>query len=220
MDSTWTYELEQEFSSLYMKQLEDFLAKERSEFVIYPPSNEVFSVFEQSPFDKIKVVVIGQDPYHGQGQAHGLSFSVPSGIAIPPSLKNIYKELLEDLQIPMAKTGCLLPWAKQGVFLLNSILTVREKEPKSHHKQGWEKFTDAVVDRLIQREDPIVFLLWGKSAQEKGSKISLVERHKVFVAAHPSPYSASGFLGCRHFSKANECLLKWGKKPIQWDLAL
>lgn len=218
IEKTWNRELQEEFDKPYIKQLNDFLERERSEYVIYPDKDLVFSAFLQTPFDEIKVVIVGQDPYHGFGQAHGLSFSVPSGVRIPPSLKNIYRELAQDLEIPLATDGCLLPWAKQGVFLLNSILTVRDGEPKSHHSQGWEKFTDVVIEKLLTRKDPIVFLLWGKSAQEKGVRILSSTHHKVFMAAHPSPYSAKGFFGCRHFSKANECLLAWGKKTIDWHL--
>lgn len=218
MDKKWKQILEKELSSSYMEGLFSFLTKERSEYTIYPSEDLVFSAFSETPFDKVKVVIIGQDPYHGEGQAHGLSFSVLPGVPLPPSLKNIFKELGSDLHLPLPKTGYLLPWARQGVFLLNSILTVRAGEPKSHHNQGWERFTDAVIDKLLQREDPLVFLLWGKSAEEKGAKILLSPIHKVLIAAHPSPYSAKNFLGCRHFSKTNEYLVSWGKKPIIWDL--
>lgn len=218
MDKNWKQILEKELSSSYMGELFSFLAKERSEYTIYPSEDLVFSAFFETPFDKVKVVIIGQDPYHGNGQAHGLSFSVLPGVSPPPSLKNIFKELSSDLHLLIPKTGYLLPWAKQGVFLLNSILTVRAGEPKSHHNQGWERFTDAVIDKLLQREDPLVFLLWGKSAEEKGARILRSQTHKVLIAAHPSPYSAKNFLGCRHFSKANEYLVSWGKEPVTWDL--
>ncbi len=219
IDETWAKELKEDFESPYMKQLDLFLEEDRARGEVYPPKEKVFAAFSMTPFDKVKVVIVGQDPYHGPGQAHGLSFSVPEGIPPPPSLKNIYKELKQDLDIPVSASGCLISWAKQGVFLLNSILTVRRKEPKSHHKKGWERFTDSVIDKLLQRKDPIVFLLWGKSAQQKCEKILSSDRHKVFIAAHPSPYSAHNFLGCSHFSKANECLLSFGKEPINWDLS-
>ncbi|MGE0670996.1 MAG: uracil-DNA glycosylase, partial [Parachlamydiales bacterium] len=169
----------------------------------------------------VKVVIMGQDPYHGVGQAHGLSFSVPCGVRCPPSLKNIFAELKDDLNIPISQDGCLSKWAKQGVLLLNATLTVRAGEPRSHYGKGWERFTDAIVSKLIQRDDPIVFILWGKSAQEKCENILQHEKkgHAVLTAAHPSPYSAhSGFFGCRHFSKTNKFLEKWGKAPIDWRL--
>ena len=169
----------------------------------------------------MKVVIIGQDPYHGPGQAHGLCFSVPSGVRLPPSLKNIYLEIEKDLGLSSCKNGCLLPCAKQGVLLLNATLTVRAAEPKSHYGNGWEQFTDAVVERLIEREDPIVFLLWGKSAQEKLEGILSHKKtpHVVLTAAHPSGFSAyRGFFGCRHFSQVNTLLEKWGKTPIDWRI--
>jgi uracil-DNA glycosylase len=189
---------------------------------IYPPEPLVFHAFLQTPFSSVKVVIMGQDPYHGAGQAEGMSFSVPCGIPLPPSLKNIFIELEKDLGIPPSTTGSLTPWAKQGVLLLNATLTVREKEPKSHYGKGWEQFTDAVIRTLVEREDPIVFLLWGKSAQEKVEHIVKEGKthHAILVAAHPSPYSAySGFFGCRHFSKVNELLAKWKKPTIDWSLS-
>lgn len=219
MEKGWRTRLEKELSLPYVVELKNFLEKEKSSGAeIYPPEDLVFSSFLYAPYDKVKVVIIGQDPYHGPGQAHGLSFSVPPGVRIPPSLRNIFLEIQQDLGIHAPQTGCLIPWAKQGVFLLNATLTVRKGEPKSHYGKGWERFTDSVVDLLVQREDPIVFLLWGSSAQEKGKKIQTSEKHKVFTAAHPSPYSVSGFFGCKHFSKANECLIKWGKDPVDWRL--
>ena len=219
IDKTWAKELKEDLESPYMKRLSVFLEEERAKGPVYPSKEDVFAAFTMTPFDKVKVVIIGQDPYHGEGQAHGLSFSVPKGVKPPPSLKNIYKELNQDLDIVPSKEGCLISWAKQGVFLLNSILTVRAKEPKSHHQKGWEQFTDAVVEKLLQRKDPVVFLLWGKSAQQKCEKILSSNHHKVFIAAHPSPYSAHNFLGCSHFSKANECLKSFGKAPIEWKLS-
>ena len=219
IEESWKAELEEEFKKPYMAELKGFLEKEYLDGkIVYPPKPQIFQAFFKTPFKEVKVVIVGQDPYHGAGQAHGLSFSIQESQKLPPSLKNIYKELKADLGIEMAKTGNLTAWAKQGVLLLNATLTVREGEPKSHFKRGWETFTDAVIDKLLERDEPIVFLLWGKSAQDKGAKISSFPRHQVFVAAHPSPYSVSGFYGCRHFSKTNSCLEKWGKKTICWDL--
>jgi uracil-DNA glycosylase len=218
IDEEWAKVLKEELESPYMKQLAVFLEEERGKGPVYPSKEDVFAAFAITPFDKVKVVIVGQDPYHGKGQAHGLSFSVPKGVKPPPSLKNIYKELYQDLGIDPPEEGCLTSWAKQGVFLLNSILTVRAKEPKSHHQKGWERFTDSVIEKLSQRKDPIVFLLWGKSAQQKCEKILSSNHHKVFIAAHPSPYSAHNFLGCSHFSKTNECLRGFGKSSIDWKL--
>lgn len=215
----WHAVLGDELKKPYVKSLKDFLAKEQDAGkIVYPPEPLVFNAFRQTPFEKAKVVIMGQDPYHGAGQAHGLSFSVPCGIPLPPSLKNIYKELEHDLGIPSSHEGCLSGWAKQGVLLLNATLTVRAGEPKSHYGKGWEQFTDAVVLRLIQREEPLVFLLWGKSAQEKVRQFLQGEKskHEVLIAAHPSPYSVAGFSGCRHFSKANAFLQRVGQSPINW----
>jgi uracil-DNA glycosylase len=222
LEASWHHQLQEEVKQLYIQELKDFLAREKSENkLIYPPAPLVFNAFLHTPFPQVKVVIIGQDPYHGPGQAHGLSFSVPNGIPLPPSLKNIFSEIEQDLGIPPPKEGCLSSWAKQGVLLLNATLTVRAKEPTSHYGKGWERFTDAVIKQLIEREDPVVFLLWGKSAQEKLESILHHQktRHAVLTAAHPSPYSAySGFFGCRHFSKTNAYLTQWGKSPIRWDL--
>ncbi len=220
LEASWHQELAEEIAKPYIGQLKEFIAKEKADHrVVYPPESLVFNAFLHTPFDKVKVVIIGQDPYHGAGQAHGLCFSVPCGIPLPPSLKNIYLEMQQDLGIAPSQDGCLSAWARQGVLLLNATLTVRSGEPKSHYGMGWERFTDAVVERLIQREDPIVFVLWGKSAQEKLEHILQNQKtpHAVLTAAHPSPFSAySGFFGCRHFSKVNELLEKWGKTPIDW----
>jgi uracil-DNA glycosylase len=219
----WREQLAEEMDKPYFIQLKEAIAKEREAGnIVYPPENLVFNAFVQTPFDQVKVVIIGQDPYHGKGQAHGLSFSVSPGVPLPPSLKNIFLELEKDLGIPVSKEGCLLPWAKQGVLLLNATLTVRANTPKSHCGLGWERFTDAVVACLLKRGDPIVFLLWGKLAQEKVGHI-LLDRttlHVVLTAAHPSPYSAySGFFGCRHFSQTNALLKQWGKAPVDWSLS-
>lgn len=222
MEASWLALLQEEFEKPYMKALETFLAKElEAGAVVYPPFELVFNAFCQTPFDEVKVVIMGQDPYHGPGQAHGLSFSVPKGVAAPPSLVNIFKELQADLEIPPSNHGCLVEWARQGVLLLNATLTVRANEPKSHHGQGWETFTDRVVQLLCLRKDPLVFLLWGKSAYEKFQHICTnASHHLVLTAPHPSPFSAhTGFLGCRHFSKTNEFLKNAGKKSIEWALS-
>ena len=222
MDASWLERLQDEFQKVYMKDLEAFLAAEiRSGALVYPPFDLIFNAFCQTPFDRVKVVIMGQDPYHGPGQAHGLSFSVPKGVPLPPSLQNIFKELKEDLGVPMPSHGCLLEWAEQGVLLLNAILTVRANEPKSHHGRGWEMFTDRVVQLLCAREDPIVFLLWGKSALDKFQHIQSKGKtdHLVLVAPHPSPFSAhTGFMGCKHFSKTNDFLIQMEKKPIDWTI--
>ncbi|HSX26614.1 MAG TPA: uracil-DNA glycosylase [Chlamydiales bacterium] len=223
MDASWLGLLQEEFEKPYMKQLEAFLAGEyASKVEVYPPFELIFNAFCQTPFDQVKVVIMGQDPYHGPGQAQGLSFSVPKGVPQPPSLQNIFKELKDDLGIEPPKHGCLSDWAKQGVLLLNATLTVRANEPKSHHGKGWEIFTDRVVQLLCARKKPIAFLLWGKSALEKFQHIescAAASQHLALTAPHPSPLSAySGFLGCRHFSKVNEFLKKIGEKPIQWKI--
>lgn len=218
LEKSWHEKLKNEISQPYIQELKKFLEDEKKAGkTIYPPEQLVFNAFLQTPYDKVKVVIVGQDPYHGPGQAHGLSFSVLPGVPVPPSLKNIYKELETDLGIHRPSSGCLISWAKQGVLLLNATLTVNAGDPKSHHGKGWERFTDAVIDILVQRSDPIVFLLWGKSAQEKCHKV-IGTHHAIFQAAHPSPYSAINFLGCRHFSKANEFLKKVGKEPIDWNV--
>ncbi len=224
LEKSWHEVLKEEIQKPYIQHLKDFLEKEhKAKKVIYPPEPQVFHAFSQTPFPAVKVVIIGQDPYHGQGQAHGLSFSVPCGMPYPPSLRNIFEELKQDVKIPEPETGCLTCWAKQGVLLLNATLTVEANKPKSHYGKGWERFTDAVVAKLVEREDPVVFLLWGKSAQEKCSHIVTREKnpHVILEAPHPSPYSVhSGFFGCRHFSKTNEWLKKWGKKPIDWSVRI
>jgi len=222
MESSWLEKLKQEFSQTYMGRLQDFLKKEKlARQVIYPPEVEIFSAFCHTPFDETKVVIIGQDPYHGPNQAHGLSFSVRQGISQPPSLKNIFQELVNDVGITFPKTGCLLPWAKQGVLLLNATLTVRAGRPRSHYGQGWEEFTDKAVEALWGKKEPMVFLLWGKSAEEKCLRVfnrSKLNHHLVLKAAHPSFYSVSGFWGCRHFSKTNEFLIKNKMSPINWQI--
>lgn len=222
LEKSWHALLKSEIAKPYIQDLKKFLAKEKEEgHIVYPPEPLIFHAFARTPWEKVKVVIVGQDPYHGDGQAHGLSFSVPCGIAPPPSLKNIFRELQDDLKIKTPHSGCLESWAEQGVLLLNATLTVRASKPQSHAGKGWERFTDVVIEKLAEREQPIVFLLWGRSAQEKCEKIlsrTNGERHLVLTAAHPSPLSATqGFFGCRHFSKANEALRKWGQTPINWS---
>jgi uracil-DNA glycosylase len=184
---------------------------------VYPPGSLLFNGFNQTPFNQVKVVILGQDPYHGPGQAHGLSFSVPDGLPAPPSLINIYKELHKDIGMPIPKTGNLTKWAKQGVLLLNAVLTVRANEPASHAKIGWMDFTDAVIRKISDEKQGVVFLLWGKFAQEKQVLVDETKHH-VLKAAHPSPFSADkGFFGCQHFSRTNQLLMDQGITPIDWD---
>jgi|ERR1035437_861122 uracil-DNA glycosylase len=216
IDDFWKEVLAQEFQSDYFTSLKKFLVEERKKYVIYPPSSRIFASFNYTSFNNVKVVIIGQDPYHGQGQANGLCFSVSDGIPQPPSLQNIFKELNSDLGIPIPKTGNLEPWAKQGVLLLNATLTVRANQAGSHQKHGWEEFTDAAIRSLSERRKGLVFLLWGKFAQAKGSLID-TSKHHVLKAPHPSPFSVhTGFFGCKHFSKTNALLKKEGLKEIDW----
>ncbi len=220
MDESWQAKFAVEFTQPYMEALQRFLQEERLQGIeIYPPQDQLFAAFSV-PFHEVKVVIVGQDPYHGMGQAHGLAFSVPQGIAIPPSLQNIFKEIQSDLSIPPPSHGCLTSWAQQGVLLLNATLTVRASLPKSHDRRGWELLTDRVLEWLFQRTDPIVFVLWGKSALAK-CKILPMEatHHLLLTAAHPSPFSAHhGFFGCRHFSQINAFLKQHGKTAIDWSL--
>ncbi|WP_068467529.1 uracil-DNA glycosylase [Candidatus Protochlamydia phocaeensis] len=224
LEPSWQKVMKEELSQPYVAELAAFVEKEyaSSPKPIYPPRDLIFNAFQQTPFHKTQVLLMGQDPYHGPGQAHGLSFSVPKGVKPPPSLQNIFKELESDVHIPRPSNGCLIPWAKQGILLLNATLTVRQGEPLSHHGRGWEHFTDAVVRKLQEREDPVIFVLWGKSAQDKCRFLresGMPSRHFILTAAHPSPYSANnGFFGCRHFSKINELLEQQGKTPIFWPL--
>lgn len=219
MSKNWHALLGEEIKKPYVTKLKEFISSEKEAgYQIFPPANQVFNAFSYAPADQVKVVIIGQDPYHGPGQAHGLSFSVPPGVPAPPSLRNIFKELHADLGIIPPDHGCLEKWAAQGVLLLNATLTVRQGEPKSHHGRGWEQFTDEIVRVLSDK--PRVFMLWGRSAQEKCEKVlsQINHNHCILKAAHPSPFSATRFLGCRHFSKANAVLQQWGEKPIEWDL--
>ena len=217
---SWKNVLKEEFTKLYFQQIVTFLKTEKSlGKMIYPPGPLIFNAFNQTPFDKVKVVLLGQDPYHGAGQAHGLSFSVPNGVKPPPSLVNIFKEIHNDIGIEMPVAyGNLTSWANQGILLLNAALTVRAGEPFSHAKYGWAEFTDAVIKKVSDEKKQIVFLLWGKFAQEKQSLIDETKHH-VLKAAHPSPFSADkGFFGCKHFSKTNELLMQSGDNPIDWKL--
>jgi len=218
LEPSWQKILANELCLPYIFKLAEFIKQEReSGTPIYPPKELVFNSFRKTPFELVKVVIMGQDPYHGPSQAHGLSFSVPHGIPIPPSLLNIYKELNADLGIPIRSHGCLESWAEQGVLLLNATLTVRQGQPASHQGMGWETFTDAVIAKLVERKDPVIFVLWGKSAQEKCRYVPSNSQHVFLTAPHPSPFSAhQGFFGCRHFSKINQLLKEQGKLPIDW----
>jgi uracil-DNA glycosylase len=221
LESSWLQRLGGEFQSSYMQDLKTFLLaeKERGK-VIYPRSDHWFRAFELAPFDQVRVVILGQDPYHGEGQAHGLCFSVPFGQAVPPSLRNIYKELEADLSITPASHGCLVSWAEQGVLLLNSVLTVEQSSAGSHQNRGWENFTDQAIRCLSAEREGLVFLLWGAYAQKKGRFID-TSRHLVLEAAHPSPLSAyRGFFGCQHFSKTNAYLRQQAEREIEWRLPL
>jgi uracil-DNA glycosylase len=217
IESSWLEVLKEEFRQPYFIEIKKFLTEEKKKYRVFPPGQLIFNAFNLTPFDKVKVVIIGQDPYHGYGQAHGLCFSVPKGVAKPPSLQNIFKELKEDLNINTPEHGDLTGWAKQGVFLLNAILTVRENTPESHRNIGWENFTNAAIKNLSEKKSHLVFMLWGAYAQEKEKLIDNT-KHLILKAAHPSPFSANrGFFGCHHFSKANQYLLANGIEPIKWE---
>ena len=221
LEKSWHEKLKKELDQPYIRELKAFLETERRKYIIYPPDPLVFNAFLQTPFDQVKVVLMGQDPYHGAGQAHGLSFSVPCGMPQPPSLKNIFQEIHDDLGLTMSQKGCLTSWANQGVLMLNATLTLRAGLPRSHYGKGWERFTDAVIQELFLRDDPVIFVLWGKSAQEKYYRIIHDQKnpHALLMAPHPSPYSAhQGFFGCRHFSKINQYLKNWKKEPINWQI--
>ncbi len=214
----WFSVLEPEFHASYFAELKGFLKEEKQRATVYPPGDRIFAAFDHTPFSKVRVVILGQDPYHGPGQANGLCFSVFDGVPHPPSLVNILKELSSDLDVPYPGSGDLSKWADQGVLLLNATLTVRKGEAGSHRGKGWERFTDAVVQYLSEKKSGLVFLLWGKQAQEKGKYVDPFEHH-VLEAPHPSPFSANrGFFGCRHFSKTNEILAEEGLGAIDWDL--
>lgn len=219
MEESWKEILKDEFKKPYFKNIVEHLKTEKAQGkTIYPPGSLIFNAFNQTPIDNVKVVILGQDPYHGPKQAMGLSFSVPKDVPPPPSLINIFKELQDDVGVPIPKTGDLTPWAEQGVFLLNASLTVRAGEPMSHSKIGWHTFTNCVIQTLSDVKENIVFLLWGKFAQEKKELID-TKKHHILKAAHPSPLAASnGFFGCRHFSKTNSYLVKHNIDPIDWAL--
>ncbi len=220
LEESWKELLLSEFSQPYMVKLKKFLTEEKQlNKIIYPKGSEIFNAFLLTPINQVKVVIVGQDPYHGPNQAHGLCFSVLPKVVPPPSLLNIYKELQDDLNITPAKHGCLIKWAKQGVLLLNSVLTVEHGMPGSHRNRGWELFTDQAIKILNIQPNRIIFLLWGSYAQQKCQSIDH-NKHFVLQAAHPSPFSVRrGFFGCRHFSKTNELLQQLGKTPIDWDLS-
>ncbi len=217
--SSWLKVIGREFEQSYMAQLKQFLREEKAAGkIIYPASSNWFSAFNETPFDQVKVVILGQDPYHGPRQAHGLCFSVLPGVAIPPSLRNMYKELQSDLGIQPPEHGCLTHWSRQGVLLLNATLTVEQGDAGAHQGRGWEQFTDRAVQILNERREGLVFMLWGSYAQKKGALI-YTSKHLVLKAPHPSPLSAyRGFLGCRHFSQANDYLQNRGVVPIDWRL--
>jgi len=217
LEASWKKRLAGQFAEPYMASLREFLLdRKRNGAVIYPPGNLIFNALNSTPFDEVKVVILGQDPYHGPGQAHGLCFSVPDGVVVPPSLVNIYKELGDDLGRVPQPGGNLQNWAEQGVLLLNAVLTVEKRQAGAHQGKGWEKFTDSIVSELNASRDGLVFMLWGSYAMKKGAVIDR-DRHLVLTAPHPSPLSAyRGFFGCRHFSRANEWLEQHGQGGIRW----
>ena len=216
IEESWKKQLQAEFEKDYFIKLTDFVRNEYASTQIYPPGKLIFNAFNLCPFDKAKVVIIGQDPYHGPGQAHGLCFSVNDGVAFPPSLKNIFKEIQDDLGIPVPESGNLTRWANQGVLLLNATLTVRAHQAGSHQKKGWEEFTDAAIRALAEQREHLVFILWGAYAQKKGAFIDR-NKHLVLASAHPSPLSAyHGFFGNKHVSRANEYLMAHGETPVCW----
>lgn len=214
----WDDILKDEFNEPYYLRLREFLKKEYSEQTVYPSMYDIFNAFKYTDFDDVKVVILGQDPYHGEGEAHGLAFSVKKGVAVPPSLKNIYRELHDSLGCYIPNNGYLEKWARQGVLLLNTSLTVRKDMANSHRNVGWEILTDKVIKVLNEREKPVIFMLWGNNAKAKSMLINK-DKHVVLVSVHPSPLSASrGFFGCNHFKIANEQLIKFGEKPIDWQI--
>ncbi len=219
LESSWLAELREEFEKPYMRDLGDFLRREKQYGKrIFPPGKEIFNAFEYTPLDQVKVVILGQDPYHGEGQAHGLSFSVKPGVRVPPSLQNIYKEIHAELGLPIPSHGYLAHWAEQGVLMLNSVLSVECAEAGSHQGKGWEQFTDRIIELINRQRHNVVFLLWGSYAQRKGAIID-TERHCVLKAPHPSPLSAHrGFFGCGHFVATNQYLEAEGESPIDWQI--
>lgn len=218
MPYTWNDLIREESKKPYFQELQEFVARERKSHVVYPPETEVFRAFELTPFEKVKVVILGQDPYHGEGQAHGLAFSVKPGVKPPPSLVNIYKELHADLGIEPPKSGNLEAWAREGVLLLNTVLTVRKDEANSHQRKGWEKFTDRVIEVLSTKRENLVFILWGLPSQKKASKVN-PDHHHLILSPHPSPLSSyRGFFGSKPFSRTNDYLKGRGIKPVDWKL--
>ncbi len=218
IEESWKQKLQEEFNKPYFQGLKTFLQEERAKYRVFPPGSLIFNAFNSTPFEKVKVVLLGQDPYHGIGQAHGLCFSVPDGIAKPPSLINILKELESDLGIPVPRTGNLTRWAQQGVLLLNATLTVRENQAGSHQNRGWETFTDAVIGSVSRDRQGVIFVLWGNYAIAKRALID-TSKHFILTAAHPSPLSAArGFMGCRHFSRINNLLRQENVEEIDWRL--
>lgn len=217
IETSWKIALGEEFQKEYFIELKKFLLKEKANHEIYPPGNRIFAAYNYTPLDKVKVVILGQDPYHNPGEANGLCFSVNDGVKFPPSLQNIFKELKDDIGCEIPKSGNLEKWALQGVFLLNTCLTVRKNQPGSHRNIGWEKFTDATIKVISKERQNVVFMLWGKWAIEKMNLIDTT-KHLILTASHPSPLARTGFLGCRHFSKANEYLKSNGIQPIDWCL--
>lgn len=220
---SWRQFFDEELIQPYNGRLREFLKKERELYEVYPPADMVFNSMQLTPYEKVKVVIVGQDPYHGPGQAMGLAFSVPTTCELPPSLRNIYQEIERDIGVVMGKSGDLTPWAKQGVLLLNTLLTVKRSEPLSHKNKGWEVFTDHLIEFVAANRRPLAFLLWGRPAQEKVERClsHLKDAHDVLIlrAAHPSPLSAHrGFLGCSHFSKVNEWLIEKGQAPVNWKI--
>lgn len=214
----WDTLLAEEFESDYYLQLRDFLKQEYRTAHIYPPMQDIFNALKYTSYSDVKIVILGQDPYHGPGQAHGMCFSVRPGVPMPPSLQNIFRELHDDIGIFTPQSGCLVPWAREGVLLLNTVLTVREGQPNSHKDKGWEKLTDRIISLLGAREQPMVFLLWGANARKKKELITQ-PRHLILECAHPSPLSAHrGFLGCGHFSQANQFLYDQGIEPVDWNV--
>ena len=216
LEESWKLALQEEFTKPYFLLLKDFLVEEKKHHVIYPPGKLIFSAFNHTPFTNVKIVILGQDPYHGKGQANGLCFSVSDGIPMPPSLVNIFKEIKNDLGYPIPKSGNLERWADQGVLLLNAMLTVRANDAGSHQGKGWELFTNSIIQHISLQKEGVVFLLWGKYAQAKETLIDS-SKHHILKAAHPSPFSAyNGFFGCKHFSKTNAILVAQGKEEIDW----
>lgn len=218
LQNDWLEAVGEEFKKPYYKELYEFVKEEYNTNTVYPPADDIFNALHLTPLKDVKVLVLGQDPYHGAHQAHGLSFSVLPGQRIPPSLKNIYQELHDDLGCEIPNNGYLEKWARQGVLMLNTVLTVRAHKPNSHQGKGWEHFTDAIIEAVNAQDRPIVYLLWGRPAQRKSSMLNN-PKHLVLMAPHPSPYSAdTGFFGCRHFSQANEFLQSHGVAPIDWQI--